>query len=175
MAEVYDKKSPPMWVWIVGAIIALIVIFLIWNWMRPIAPVVTSPPMVTAPAPAPAPAASTAPATTAVAPVALIVAVPADYFDRDVSGTARVADVPTDRGFYLEENGRRMLAILGKDFTEKQVNVNAGQMVRVSGVVRASSKLDEAEVGSLQPATRDLITKEPVYLVVKQVEILARP
>lgn len=173
MAEVYEKKGTPAWVWIVGAIVALIVIWAIWTWSRPVVPVVMAPP-VAAPAPMVTPVPAPAVTATAVAPIALIIAVPADYFDREISGTAQVVDVPTDRGFYLEDNGRRIFAVLGKDFTEKQVNVNPGQTVRVSGVVRASSKLDEAEVGTLQAATRDRIQKEPVYMVVKQIEVLAR-
>jgi hypothetical protein len=118
------------------------------------------------PAPvAPAVPAPTAPAA-AVVPVAAIIAAPAGYIGQAQTGTVRVAEVVSDRGFWIEEGGQRMFAVVAEpQNTEQQLNINAGQMVQLSGTVYNQERIGEIP-GQIEAQTREIIQSQPAFLYV---------
>lgn len=111
---------------------------------------------------------------TVAIPVRLIVITPADYLGQAVSGTARVTEVPSDRGFWLEQDGERMFAVIADSPSmEDAVNVNAGQQVRLSGVVYDASMASQI-AGGLDDDTTRAIAGQPAFLLVdaRNVEVV---
>jgi hypothetical protein len=117
------------------------------------------------------------PADTAQIPVDVIVVTPAPHLGKAVSGTAQVPEVISDRGFWLENNGQRMLAIIAQaPGMEQAVNVNAGQTVRLSGVVYDNA-LASGIAGQLDPQAKQLIAEQPAFLLVdaKNITVVEAP
>lgn len=152
MAEINVEKKKNIWPWIIGPIVVLLLIWGAIEWfdkddVEPYNP----PAAVIAPATDPVePIAATVSPIVAIAPspppptdadneatqVATITAGPAPFYGQPVVGTASVPSVPTDRGFWLEKDGSRMFALIAKSPNmEDAINVNAGQQLRLSGVV----------------------------------------
>lgn len=118
-----------------------------------------------APAAPPAPGPPAASDTTPI-PVTVIVAGPAGYLGRSVVGTARVAEVVSDRGFWLEQDGERIFAVIAQTpQMENAVNVNQGQTVVVAGVVYDSATADQVP-GELEPDAKQIIADQPAFLYV---------
>lgn len=100
-------------------------------------------------------------------PVAAILAGPTEYANRTVAGTARVTEVISDRGFWIEENGQRMFVVLGEkgagsNAPENAVNVQAGQTVRLSGHVYTTA--DQVPGSVLEQETRTVIADQKAFL-----------
>lgn len=110
-------------------------------------------------------------------PVAAILANPGNYADRTVQGTARVAEVISDRGFWIEENGQRMFVVLNEEKPEK-IDINAGQTVRLSGEVSTAEKAGQLDgVQSLEADTRQVLNSQKAFLYVnapEQISIVSR-
>jgi hypothetical protein len=99
-------------------------------------------------------------------PVDVIVMTPAPHLGQAVAGTAKVAEVPFDRGFWIEKNGQRMFAMIAKSPNmEQAINVNPGQTVRLSGVVYDNS-LAAGIRGEIEPQAMETIAKQPAFLLV---------
>lgn len=167
MADIdIERKGPSIWPWIIGL---LILALLVWGLVEMMgddedevdadeAAVVEEP---LEPAPPPV---TTAPAA-AMLPVAAILAGPDAYVGQTVSGEARVAEVPTDRGFWVEADGQRMFAILNQNVPPEQpLDVNPGQRVRMDG---ARVRTDMSEVpGDLDARTRGIVEGQQAFLTV---------
>lgn len=180
MAEINVERKKNIWPWVVGLIVLLL---LIWgafellsnddDYVAPMAP--TTAPVVMDPVdpvesmPAPVVAPMPPPPTDAdntVIPVAMIVAGPAAYLGQPVVGTAMVPDVPTDRGFWLEQDGQRLFAVIAQSPNmEDEININPGQQVRLAGVVYDSS-LASRIAGQVDAETMAIIADEPAFLLV---------
>lgn len=105
-------------------------------------------------------------ADTAEIPVDVIVVTPAPHLGQAVVGTAKVAEVPFDRGFWIEKNGQRMFAVIAQaPGMEQAVNVNPGQNVRLAGVVYDSA-LASGIAGQMDPQAMQTIAKQPAFLLV---------
>lgn len=105
-------------------------------------------------------------ADTAELPVDLIIITPADYLGQPVVGTAQVADVPSDRGFWLEKNGERIYAMISQSpEMEQAVNIEPGQTVRLAGLVYDSA-LAEGIAGQVDPQAMETIADQPAFLLV---------
>ena len=104
-------------------------------------------------------------------PIADILANPAQWAGREVSGEVSVAEVPTDRGFWIEDGGARMFAIL-VDQPPEQPNVNAGQMVSISqAVLRDRTFLPEMQGAPLDADTRRIAESQALFLVVDEANL----
>lgn len=110
-------------------------------------------------------------------PVAAILADPGNYADRTVQGTARVAQVISDRGFWIEDNGQRMFVVLNEPKPEK-IDINAGQTVRLTGEVSTANKAEQLDgVKSLEADTRQVLNSQKAFLYVnapEQISIVSR-
>lgn len=101
---------------------------------------------------------------------------PASWSGRSVSGEAIVAEVPTDRGFWIEENGERLFVVLIDEPAEVPKDINENQRVRFSDAMvhTDATNLDAIPGEPLSAATREIIAGEPAFLVVDEsnIEIL---
>lgn len=172
MAEIkIERKTADAWPWILGVLLAGL---LLWGLgelfddddvrAASVAPEVVEPTSTT---PAVVP-----PGPGAWVPVAVMVTAPVSYVGQTVSGTARVAEVVSDRGFWLEQDGKRLFAVVREE-NEDAVNINAGQTVRLSGTVYDAATLSQVP-GGLEAETRKIIVNQPLFLYVlpKDITIL---
>lgn len=169
MAEIkIQHKGPTIWPWLAAALALLL---LVWGW------VAWSSDGDETERLAQATAANTAAVATAgseAIPIAAIMARPADYANQTVSGTTQVVEVISDRGFWLEQQGRRMFAVI-EEIPREIVDINPGQTVRLTGRVYTAETRQQIE-GSLEPETRQMVGQQPAFLYVKgsDVSIIGR-
>jgi hypothetical protein len=176
------KKSPLPW--IIGAIVLLLIIWGLFQFFDnddvdlveplpaattpadPIEPVVIDPaPTVAVVTPAPMPPPPTDADNTPI-PVPVIVVGPAPFIGQPVVGTAQVAEVPSDRGFWLEKDGQRMFAMIAKSPNmEDAINVNPGQTVRLAGVIYDKSMASQI-AGGIDADAMQILADQPVFLLV---------
>ena len=108
-------------------------------------------------------------------PVAQIVADPESWFDRSVSGQVGVVEVPTDRGFWIEQDGERLFALIVDRPAEVPLDIQTGQTLRLSDarVHRAEAALEEGGIPGtpLDADTRRIAQGEEAILVVDESDI----
>lgn len=166
-----QRKSVASYWWVVLLLLLVLAVFVIW-WL---AATWDNDPEVAfvRPEGAAAPATATATPGTAnveVIPVAAILAEPGSYADRTVQGTARVVQVISDRGFWIEENNQRMFVVLNEQRPET-VDINAGQTVRLSGRVSTAERAGQLDgVQSLEADTREVLNTQKAFLYVNAPE-----
>ena len=180
MAEIHvERKDRSIWPWILGALAVLLLLWLFFALLdndeeAAVAPV--AEPVVAIPAPPVTPPVAAVPvvtpppppteADTAAVPVVVIVGSPAPFLGQPVVGTARVGEVVSDRGFWLEQDGQRIFAVIARTpQMENAVNVNQGQLVRVAGVIYDNATADQIP-GGLEPDARRIIANQPAFLYV---------
>ena len=176
MAEIpVEKKSSMAWLWILLAL--LLVALLLW-WVlddddeveTPLAPVAEAP--ITP---------ATTPEMIAEAPgvtIGDVLGNPTAYVGRD-DFRAEVA-VPTDaemtdRGFWIEDEGERLFAILYDGPMEEPIHINPGQSLRISeAMLRDRTYLPEIRGDALDADTQAIAEAQPIFLVVDEdnIEIL---
>lgn len=110
----------------------------------------------------------------AMLPVAAILNAPAQYASQTVAGAARVTDVVSDRGFWIEENGQRLFVVLGEkgagtNAAEHVVDIEAGQTVRMSGHVYTSA--EQVPGGRLENDARQAIAGQKAFLHVNPQDV----
>ena len=105
--------------------------------------------------------------------IADILASPAEYIGRnDFQDEVRVAEVPTDRGFWIEDQGRRMLAVIIDNPQEQPKDINTGQQLRITeGMVRDATFIANLPGAPLDADTERLAREQDAYLVVDQSNI----
>lgn len=179
MADInVERKSPGIWPWIIGL---LVLALLIWALVAvlggddeaelavvdPLATEVTEVDPTLPPVETPAPIAEGV-----GVPVSQIIESPATWTGRTVGGEVRVVEVPTDRGFWIEDQGERLFVILRDAPAEQPVDINPGQTIRMS---EAMIYDDVANLpGEIDADTRNIVQGLPVFLGVDEanVEIL---
>ncbi len=162
MAEInVERKSSNSWIWWLLAIIVLAL--LLW-WLLAddeVDPVVATTPVVT-------PTTTPEPIATGPLCVAQALSAPATYVGQTL-GTCqlRVTEVPTDRGFWVEENGQRMFVLLIDGPAEAPVDINPGQTITMSSaVLRDRAFLPQVPGESLDQDTRNIIDQQAEYFLV---------
>ncbi|MEW5929475.1 MAG: hypothetical protein AB1941_18630 [Gemmatimonadota bacterium] len=178
--EKKEKKGMGILPWILGL---LLLALILWGLTQcgdggeeavvvPADTAVTDPAAVAAPVPmdtgmAMADTTATGAAGAAGAlPIAQILANPGQFGAQTVEGTARVAEVVSDRGFWIEDAGQRMFVVLDEpQGAEPVVDIDAGQSVRLSGQVRDGSAL--GQLTTLEQETRQVAQGQPAFLIVR--------
>ena len=103
-------------------------------------------------------------------PVAAILANPGQYGTQTVSGTARVTDVISDRGFWVEEGGQRMFVVIAEpQGAEQAVDINTGQTIRLSGAVREGSAA--AQLTGVEAEAQRTAQGQPAFLLVNPSDV----
>lgn len=170
MAEIkLERRSSGLkWLWILLAIL-LVLLLLWWLWPddevevetvdEPIA-VEEVEPMGTLDEP-----------TVAVAalPVAAIVDAPTTWIGRTVNGQARVVEVPTDRGFWLEVDGERLFALIADQPREAPLDINPGMEVDITtATVHDADDLENLRGDELDADTEAILADQEVFLMVEE-------
>lgn len=166
MAEInIERKERSIWPWIIGAVLVLL---LVWGLTGLFdsdeaseVPVATAPAVVEPMQPA-APTPDVAMGD--LIPVSAILAAPAGYAGQTISGTATVAEVISDRGFWIEEGGQRAFAVIDEPKPEIK-NIQAGQTVRLDG---AQVMTEASQVpGALEAETQQAIANQAAFIYVR--------
>lgn len=105
-----------------------------------------------------------------------ILANPGAYVGETFPGTeVQVAEVPTDRGFWIEQDGQRLFALIIDVPEEEPKDINPGQTLRIEGgTLRDATHLGELEGRPLDADTRRIAEQQEIFLVVdeRRIEIL---
>lgn len=170
MAEIHmeKKRSGGLgWLWILLAL--LLIALLAWAFWPDDDVDVVEPVAQTSTYVAPV----ETPATTTVT-LAEINQNPAQWVGREYSGTVTVPEVPTDRGFWIEENGTRMFAVVYDAPREDWIDINPGQQLRLRGTVRDQAFTSQMPGEPMTAGTQNILENQQAYLVVGEsaIEIL---
>ena len=171
-----EKKGGSWWIW--ALLVALLAAALIW-WATDDDEAERA---ALAPAPAAESAASVEPAGEAGSAgaaaglpepvaqsgdksVAAILGNPAAFVGQSFSGQVRVAGVPTDRAFWIEDQGARLLTVLIDAPREVPMDIEAGQQLQIAeGTLRDASYISNLEGKSLDQDTLRLIRDQQIFL-----------
>lgn len=181
MADIdVERKSGASWIWwILGLILLALLIWAIAEMLDddaevvdPVATEVVEP----APVMTPAPVAGATGATGAPT-IAEVMANPASYYGQPLTlESARVAEVVSDRGFWLEgEGGQRLFVVKnespqagtadvqGQADVRPARNVNANETLRINGTLHDASNLDALQP-PLDNQTRQALQGQQIFL-----------
>ena len=179
-----ERKSHLKWLWLLLGLIILA--FLLW-WAtgddraeieRDVAPATNVEAGME-------PDASLGPATGAdaaagatAASIPAILQNPSAFVGRnDFAGEVEVPEVPTDRGFWVQQNGGRMFALIIDVPREVPLDINSGQRLRVSkGMLRDTGSIGSIPGEPLDADTKKILADQSIFLVVDEdnIEILSR-
>lgn len=172
MAEipVEKKSSSKTWLWLLLA--ALLVVLIIW-WLSAadddVEPVVVdTAPVESVEAVEPAPMAGEM-------TLAAILAQPQTYIGQEFTGEVGVGGPLTDRGFWVENDGARMFAIIIDEPREVPLDINAGQRLQINGgMIREGGDVGDVEGVPLDDDTRAVLQDQAAFIMVDEnnIEIL---
>lgn len=168
-----ERKKGMSWLW---WILGLILLALIAWWFLAAGDDDAETATVVDPAPVTAPV--TPPEVVGQAggiAIADILGDPEGNVGQDFSDEVTVADVPTDRGFWIEDQGARLFAIIIDEPTEDPLDINPGQTLRITeGVLRDTTFLSQIPGTPLDADTERLAEQQAVFLTVDEgnIEIL---
>lgn len=170
MAEIdIQRRKRNILPWILGLILLGLVIWGLMQWMG-------GDDVDTATVPVVEDSFTAVPDTAAdLIPVIVIATQPAQHSGQTVSGTARVAEVISDRGFWIEQDGQRLFVVIDEPVPET-IDINAGQTVRLTGTVYTAQTIDQVP-GELELDARQAIQDLPAFLYVRarDISITDRP
>lgn len=170
MADInVERKAGMGWLWWVLGLIVLAL--LLWWVLAPdgeevamVEPVAEQPIVAPEPMPEMAPQADVT--------IAQILANPTMYVGTEYSGEVTVAEVPTDRGFWIENEGQRLFAVIIDQPLEEPKDINPDQTLQITqGTIQDQTHLPQLEGAALDDRTRQIIQEEPVFLVVDEANI----
>jgi hypothetical protein len=172
-----ETTGMPWWVWL---LIAVLAIGLIW-WIiaatttdRELAEVTpgVAPTVGTEPAERVAGARESTDELTSAEwlPLAAMRANPDNYFDQSVSGIGTVAEVASDRGFWIEQRGERVFVVKDEPLVETPA-LTAGQQISLRGTVHNPDNMQEvAGVMQLDEVTLKTLQGEPAFIKATAIE-----
>lgn len=121
---------------------------------------------------------ATAPGSELDVTLAAIVENPAAYVGTDGFDAqgVRVPEVPTDRGFWVENDGARMFALIIDNPQEVPKDINPGQTLDISGAMirDASTISDDLPGDDLDQDTLNILNEQQAYLLVPEENIEIR-
>ena len=96
-------------------------------------------------------------------PLAQIMANPGEWNGKTVNGDVTVGAVPTDRGFWVEEDGSRAFFIVDPEGEESDAHIQQGQRLRIKG---ATVRQELSSVGPVEEQARTIIAEQSAFFVV---------
>ncbi|MBB3035245.1 hypothetical protein [Alteriqipengyuania lutimaris] len=96
------------------------------------------------------------------------------YGEEGFEGTVTVGGPLTDRGFWIENDGARMFALVIDDPIDRTIDINTGATLRLDGgTIREGSTIaaDEIEGDGLDQDTMDVIADQDAVLVIDESNI----
>lgn len=104
--------------------------------------------------------------------LAAIAANPAQYFGREgFTGEVDVGGPLTDRGFWVENEGARMFALVIDEPAERRIDINPGMTLELNGgTVREASSISATDIegDSLDEDTMRVIADQEAILVIDE-------
>lgn len=101
-----------------------------------------------------------------------IIANPGTYTGQTWTSEVNVTEVPTDRGFWIEEDGERVLVVIVDQPREQPFDVQPNTTLRLEqAVVRDPGFLAELPGAPLDADTEALVRDQPVFLTVDESNI----
>lgn len=99
-----------------------------------------------------------------------ILARPDDYIGESFPQTeVNVSSVPTDRGFWIVDEGDSLFAVIIDTPQEEPKDINPGQMLRIDdGMLRDRSFLPEMPGVPLDQDTERIVENQPIFLTVDE-------
>lgn len=101
-----------------------------------------------------------------------ILANPSNYYGMEgYTGEVTIGGPLTDRGFWIENNGARMFAIVVDEPAERRIDINPGATLRLNGgTIREPSTISATDIegDTLDQDTLDAITGEEAVLVIDE-------
>lgn len=105
----------------------------------------------------------------ATLPVAKIVRDPQGWAQQEVSGTARVAAIETERSFWIEAQGERIFAVLEQKIGQGPRALKPGQQVRLRGAaVFEPGGFAILPGDALDVETKEVLADQDVFLLVPE-------
>lgn len=178
MADInVERKERSIWPWILGLLALLLLIWLLVELFDrdrgdvAVAPVADTAAMVTPAAPPPPVPVAQGPGT-----IADILGNPAGFYGQPYATpqAVRVTEVPSDRGFWVEDQGQRLFVVLNESpqsgtadvqgkMAEKP-DINVGDMVQITeGTLQDPTNLQNV-AGPLDAQTRQILSGQRVFL-----------
>ena len=176
MAEIpVEKKSNLTWLWVLLALI--LIALLIW-WATDsdeVEPIPQTEEIVGVDTPGADPITPPEPVgMEAGITVGGILGNPTEYVGDDninLTGVT-VPEVPTDRGFWVEDQGQRIFAVLIDGPSERPKDIDPNQRIVIrEAMARDATFIDQIPGQPLDQDTRNIIQKQDVYLVVDESNI----
>lgn len=98
---------------------------------------------------------------------------PPTYIGRnDFDSEVETPSVPTDRGFWVENDGARLFAVLIDGPKEDPVDINPGQDLRIQkGMLRDASNVTDIPGKPLDADTLAILEDQDVFLVVHEDDV----
>ena len=156
-----------MW-WVIGLLLLVLVVWWIWPSGEEefAGDVGNEPTAEVQPLPEPAPE------MTAEQPgitVAEIIESPATYTGQTITSEVRVTEVPTDRGFWITDQGERLFVVLIDVPQEQPRNIQPNTTIQLDqAVVRDPSFLAELPGAPLDEDTERIARNQDVFLTVRE-------
>lgn len=178
MADIdIERKSSMAWIWwLLGAIVLALLIWMFAAGDDDDDVAVVDPAVPAAVTPAVTPGTTPEPIAQGALCVAQVLSAPNTYIGQRL-GTCpvRVVEVVSDRGFWIEENGTRVFAVIneggeGVADTQGRVaerpDINAGQSINIT----EATVMDNVQnlAGPLDDQTRTLASQQPWFLMVEE-------
>ena len=172
MADIDVKpKRSSIVPWIIGLLVLALIVWLAMETLtgdtdaETIAVTDTYTPTAVMPMPA------TEPSAQQQGDMAAILANPAQYVGQSMpSMQVQVAEVPTNRGFWVQDDsGHRLFAIVIDQPAEEPIDINTGQTLEINGgTLRDQQYLGQIAGEPLDDQTRSIAQSQQVYLVVNE-------
>ncbi len=165
--EIERKSGMGAWVWILGLVLAALLIWGLVEMFDTDADVVAT---------APGDLATPATETGGMPVITDVGAMPASYLGQTVgSFEAQVTEVVGDRAFWIESGGQRMLVVLNEGGAgtgdvqgqkAERPDINSGNTVRISDATVRDASYMSSIAGPLDDQTSSLVQSQPAYLLV---------
>lgn len=107
-------------------------------------------------------------------PAAAILANPEQWDGETVAGQVRVESVPTDRGVWVEKDGKRMFVVInpeGPAGAESDVNIREDQRLQIRNARVLRSGQAAQVSGELDQDSQRIIAEVPAFLMVDENDI----
>ncbi|WP_299307007.1 hypothetical protein [uncultured Croceicoccus sp.] len=168
MAEIpVEKKSSKSWLWI---LLALILGALILWWI--LADDDDDVEMLTTDTEVSETVDTATPTMASEMTIAAIAANPQAYIGQEFTGEVDVGGPLTDRGFWVENDGARIFALIIDEPREVPLDINPGQRLSVSGgTIREAGEMTDVEGVPLDEDTRNVLADQDVFMIVDEANI----